>query len=177
MESVRTQRLSFRHWTVDDAPSFFAIYAHEDVARWIEPEPRKLLENVEQARLRIERWRAYEEGLASPMGLWAICEVGAEHSPVGTVLFHPLHDENGLTDEVEIGWHLHPRVHGRGYATEAARAVVSAAADAGQQRVLALTMIDNVKSQAVIARLGMNDDGLTNRWFGLELRQFSLQLG
>ncbi|MBU6213924.1 MAG: GNAT family N-acetyltransferase [Actinomycetales bacterium] len=177
MESVCTQRLRFRHWAVDDAEVFLDIYRRDEVARGIEPPPRKPLEDVDQARGRIERWRAHEAGLPSPMGLWAVCEIGHEASPIGTVLLHPLHDEAGPTDQVEIGWHLHPRSQGQGFATEAAQAVLAAAAAAGQQRVLALTMIDNLKSQAVVRRLGMTDDGLTSRWFGLELRQFSLVLG
>jgi RimJ/RimL family protein N-acetyltransferase len=38
--------------------------------------------------------------------------------------------------------------------------------------VLALTDLDNVRSQAVAARLGMSDEGTTDRWFGLTARQF-----
>jgi len=38
--------------------------------------------------------------------------------------------------------------------------------------VLALTDLDNVRSQAVAARLDMRDEGTTDRWFGLTARQF-----
>lgn len=38
--------------------------------------------------------------------------------------------------------------------------------------MLALTDLDNVRSQAVAARLGMSDEGTTDRWFGLTARQF-----
>ena len=47
-----------------------------------------------------------------------------------------------------------------------------AAATAGIGQVLALTDLDNVRSQAVAARLGMSDEGTTDRWFGLTARQF-----
>ena len=43
---------------------------------------------------------------------------------------------------------------------------------AGIGQVLALTDLDNVRSQAVAARLGMSDEGTTDRWFGLTARQF-----
>jgi RimJ/RimL family protein N-acetyltransferase len=74
-----------------------------------------------------------------------------------------------------VGWHLHPEHQGQGLATEAAVALLAAAAQAGIDRPLALTDLDNVASQAVAARLGMRDDGVTERWFGLALRQFRTQ--
>jgi RimJ/RimL family protein N-acetyltransferase len=74
---------------------------------------------------------------------------------------------------VEIGWHLHPDYQGRGLVTEAARALLSAAALAGQERGLALADPDNAASQAVTGRLGLADEGLTARWFGLTTRQYA----
>ena len=71
-----------------------------------------------------------------------------------------------------MGWHLHPQHQGRGLATEAATAILAAAAKAGMEQVLALTDLDNSASQAVAARLGMRDEGITQRWFGLTSRQF-----
>jgi RimJ/RimL family protein N-acetyltransferase len=50
--------------------------------------------------------------------------------------------------------------------------VLAAAAEAGIGEVLALTDLDNVRSQAVATRLGMHDEGTTDRWFGLTTRQF-----
>jgi RimJ/RimL family protein N-acetyltransferase len=55
--------------------------------------------------------------------------------------------------------------------------LLSAAAGAGVAEVLALTYLDNVPSQAVAARLGMVDEGPTDRWFGLTMRQFRKVLG
>jgi RimJ/RimL family protein N-acetyltransferase len=50
---------------------------------------------------------------------------------------------------------------------------IRAAARAGQERVLALTDPDNAASQAVAGRLGLADEGLTGRWFGLTTRQYA----
>jgi RimJ/RimL family protein N-acetyltransferase len=54
--------------------------------------------------------------------------------------------------------------------------LLAAATGAGIGQVLALTDLDNVPSQAVAARLGMRDEGTTDRWFGLTARQFSKTL-
>lgn len=93
-------------------------------------------------------------------------------APVGTIPLLPLADGDGPTGLTEVGWHLHPDQQGRGLATEAAAAVLAVAAAAGVGQVLALTDLDNVRSQAVAARLGMRDEGITERWFGLTSRQF-----
>jgi hypothetical protein len=70
------------------------------------------------------------------------------------------------------GWHFHLRCQGQGLATEAAEAVLNAAAGAGIGEVLALADLDNVRSQAVAGRLGMCDEDTTDRWPGLTMRQF-----
>jgi len=72
----------------------------------------------------------------------------------------------------EVGWHLHPGYQGQGIATEAAQAILAVAAQAGIDQVFALTDLDNTASQAVAARLGMDDEGITQRWFGLTTRQY-----
>jgi RimJ/RimL family protein N-acetyltransferase len=106
------------------------------------------------------------------MGLWAVAEKLADTSPLGTVLLLPLHDARGPTSEVEIGWHLHPAHQGRGIATEAAGALLDAAAQARIPQVLALTDLDNARSQALALRLGMRDEGTTDRWFAITTRQY-----
>lgn len=79
-------------------------------------------------------------------------------------------------DDLEVGWHLHPRAWGRGYATEAASALLERAASAGVPRVVAVTDPDNAPSQAVCRRLGMSDLGLRDDWYDRTLRAFSLSL-
>jgi RimJ/RimL family protein N-acetyltransferase len=83
-----------------------------------------------------------------------------------------LEDAAGPTDQVEIGWHLHPDHQSRGYATEAAQAVLDPAADAGIDQVLALTDLDNEASRRVALRLGMTDEGTTTAGSESRLRQY-----
>lgn len=111
--------------------------------------------------------------MAAPLGVQADAVTTAAPVPVGTVLLLPLSDEADVeTGDFEIGWHLHPDWQGRGFATEAAQAILDAAGVAGLPPLLALTDLDNEASQAVARRLGMRDEGVTDAWFGLELRQF-----
>ena len=173
MELTRTPRLLLRRWEEADLPAFFDLYSRDEVMRWLGPHPRRALATTDEARERLARWIAGGRRLEPPLGMWAMVPLSpAGQHPVGTLLLMPLTDADGPTDLLEIGWHLHPRGQGQGLATEAAEAVLAAAAGAGIDQVLALTDLDNVRSQAVAARLDMLDEGTTNRWYGLTTRQF-----
>jgi RimJ/RimL family protein N-acetyltransferase len=177
---LRTKRLLLRHWEEPDLAAFFDLYSRDDVARWLGAPPRRPLATHEEARDRLRRWHDHERGLPPPLGLWAIVPLRPGEPPgppVGTLLLLPLSDADGPTGLVEVGWHLHPSHQGQGLATEAARAILAVAAEAGIGQVLALTDLDNVASQRVTGRLGMQDDGVTGRWFGLTMRQYRLVLG
>ena len=175
MELLRTPRLLLRNWEEPDLPAFFDLYSREDVMRWLGPHPRRALASLDEARERMGRWHMRERALDPPLGLWAIVPLPAgpgPRQPVGTISLVPLADASGPAGLIEIGWHLHPRHQGQGLATEAAGAIIAAAAEAGIGQVLALTDLDNAPSQAVATRLGMRDEGTTDRWFGLTSRQF-----
>jgi RimJ/RimL family protein N-acetyltransferase len=175
MELLRTPRLLLRNWEEPDLPAFFDLYSREDVMRWLGPHPRRALATLDEARERLGRWHDRERALDPPLGLWAIVPLlprTGPRQPAGTIPLVPLADASGPTGLIEIGWHLHPRYQGQGFATEAAGAVLAAAAKAGIDQVLALTDLDNMPSQAVAARLEMRDEGTTDRWFGLTSRQF-----
>ena len=172
MELLRTSRLLLRHWEEPDLPAFFDLYSREDVMRWLGPHPRRALATLDEARERMGRWHDRERALDPPLGLWAIVPLPSDTGPVGTIPLLPLADASGPTGLIEIGWHLNPRHQGQGFATEAAGAILTAAAEADIDQVLALTDLDNAPSQAVATRLGMRDEGTTDRWFGLTSRQF-----
>ena len=174
MDLLATPRLRLRHWREDDVDPFFDIYRRDEVSKWLGGEPQQqALATVDEAAVRLQRWIDHAATLSAPLGLWAIVPVGTplDH-PIGTALLLPLCDANGQTEDIEVGWHLHPDHQGKGLATEAASALLGAAAEAGVAEVLALTYLDNLPSQAVAARLGMVDEGPTDRWFGLTMRQF-----
>lgn len=87
---------------------------------------------------------------AAGYGLWAIREMGGTELR-GTAGLRPL-DDLGL----EILYSLAPSAWGKGFATEAARAVVEYALDSlGLPEVLAEIDEGNVASVAIVKRLGM----------------------
>src|SRR4051812_38904681 len=114
---LRTPRLRLRWWTTrrDDLARLTDLYGRDEVTRWLGGTPS--LTPVEL----VARWAAVCAD--ARFGVWA-AEVAGTGTVAGTVLLKPL---PGGVGEVEVGWHLHPDCWGRGYATEAARAVIDRA--------------------------------------------------
>jgi RimJ/RimL family protein N-acetyltransferase len=174
---LRTERLLLRPFDTSDADALFGWFSLPEVARWSGTgEP---MQDVSEAVARIARMPE-RKGPHPAAAILAVCpDPGAP--PVGMVVLVPIpassgSDRDGGADDWEVGWHLHPRAWGHGYATEAASAMVARAADAGVPWVVAVTDPANVRSQAVCRRLGMTDLGLRDDWYDRELRAFGLQL-
>lgn len=154
---IRTHRLIIRAWRVDEVDRFLDIYRRPEVVRWFPGEP---VVNRQEAVQRIER--NLSQLAADPrFGRWAVVD-RSRGIPAGTVILQPLPDGDG---EVEIGWHLHPDSWGRGFASEAARAVLERAFADGLSELWAVTDFDNRRSAAVCRRIGMRLLGVTHRWY------------
>lgn len=160
-------RLSFREWTLADAPVILDLYSRPDVYRFLGATPAPVADLAE-ARARITRWG--ERAREPWSGIWAVLVDG---KPVGTGLLVSLPRSDGLpSDAVEIGWHLHPDSWGRGYATEMGQALIAHAHTHGRRPVRAVVYPDNGASRAVCRRLGLTEVGLTDRWYGVTLVEY-----
>ncbi|WBB70406.1 GNAT family N-acetyltransferase [Micromonospora sp. WMMD812] len=170
MTVLRTERLVVRDWT--DAPAdlarLYEVYSRPEVSRWLFA-PGLPLTEPGQARERLSMWRRRHADHGDRYGTWAI-EASGTGTIVGTVLLKPLpgRDERVPTEDIEVGWHLHPDSWGHGYATEAARAVVARELAAGTPRVFAVVSPGNAASMAVCRRLGMTHVGRRTDWYGGE---------
>jgi RimJ/RimL family protein N-acetyltransferase len=157
---ARTPRLLVRPWRVEEAPRLLDILSRVEVAKWLGDGEPVLMKDLEEARRRIERYR--ELSATPPLGFWAV-EVLATGQVAGSVLLLTLPDAEA--GEVEIGWHLHPDSWGRGYASEAAAAVLDHGFAGGLHEIHALTHLDNWPSQAVARKLGMERLGVMRKWY------------
>ena len=72
-------------------------------------------------------------------------------------------------DEPEIAYELFQRAHGRGYATEAARAVLDAAIATGRTRLWSTVGSWNTASLRVLEKLGFERDHVTTKDDGSEV--------
>jgi RimJ/RimL family protein N-acetyltransferase len=146
---IDTPRLRLRQWRVSDVLPFAAMNADPRVMEFF-PELMRPAESRAVAR-RI-RDLITERG----WGLWAV-EVRGGTRFIGFVGLHVPAPELPCTPCVEIGWRLAPAHWGRGYATEAARGVLEVGfARLGLDEIVSFTARQNLRSQAVMQRLGMN---------------------
>ena len=127
-----------RRFTPADLDALHAIYGDAEVMRWVEGEwgPREATAAALRSHIASGEWQAVLDEHGSLIG-----EVGLE--PRG--------------DELEIGWTFTRAAWGRGYATQAAAALLSSApADA---TVVALIHPENTRSVRVAERLGLAPAG------------------
>ena len=141
---LSTERLALRPVTADDHAAVLAHWTQPDVRRFLFDgaalSPAEVAETIEES----------VRDFAAGYGVWLIQEKDRAEL-VGTAGLRPL-EELGL----EIFYSLAPGSWGRGYATEAARAVVEhALVRLGLPEVLAEVDEGNTASIRVIERLGL----------------------
>ena len=146
-----TERLSLRQWREEDREPFAALNADPRVMQHF-PAPL----TREQSDAALDR---YATGIEERgWGLWAVEVVeGPEVGEfVGFVGLQPLAPDLPPAPGTEVGWRLAPWAWGRGYATEAGRAAVQYAfTELEVPEVVSITATTNLRSQAVMRRLGM----------------------
>jgi len=170
---LTTERLVLRPWDPDDpndVSAAFDIYRRDDVARWLGAHPAPWTD-LGAARERLLRWQSGGREDQPGYGIWAVAPTDST-TPVGSALLVHLPDAEGTpTDDVEIGWHLHPDAWGRGYATEAGQRLLRHARETlGVDVVNSVAYAGNHASIAVMRRLGLQPRGETDRWYGVSLQ-------
>jgi RimJ/RimL family protein N-acetyltransferase len=150
MTELRTERLLLRHWREADLDPWAALNA--------DPEVRAHLGGPRTGEQSAAAMASFEADLtARGWGWWAV-EVAASGEFVGFAGLDPV-DEDLPFRGIEIGWRLARSAWGNGYATEAAQAVLAYGFGALElPEILAVTAAENMRSQAVMRRLGMTHE-------------------
>jgi RimJ/RimL family protein N-acetyltransferase len=150
MPELHTDRLLLRHWRDSDLAPWAAMNA--------DPEVRAYFPGVlapEQSAASAARFQAALEQRG--YGWWAL-EVRETGEFVGMAGLDPV-DEGLPFTGTEAGWRLARSAWGCGYATEAARSVLAFGfGTLALPELLAVTTATNLRSQAVMVRLGMSRD-------------------
>jgi RimJ/RimL family protein N-acetyltransferase len=118
--TIETGRLILRGHRLDDFDNYLALWTDPAVTRFIGGKPSsreevwgRLLRNIGHwASLGFGYWGIMEKDTGSFIGEAGFADFRREIEP-------------SLDDVPEIGWALVPHAHGKGYATEAVRAIIT----------------------------------------------------
>jgi RimJ/RimL family protein N-acetyltransferase len=166
MTVLKTERLTLRRLTTDDAAFIFRLVNEPSWLRFIGDKGVKTLDDAREY-IRTGPIASYER---FGFGLY-LAELKGSGQPIGMcgllkrdALEHP-----------DIGFALLPEFWGQGYAYESAAAVMAFGKDVlGLDRILAVTNPDNYSSMRLLEKLGMRADGVvTLSDDGPELRVYA----
>ena len=145
---ITTPRLRLRLWQPGDLAPFAALNADPRVMEFY---PDVLTrEESDAVAVRIQQGFS-EHGF----GLWAL-EIPGIAAFAGFVGLSAPRFEAAFTPCVEVGWRLGAEHWGKGYASEAARAALAYGFNTlGLKEIVSFTAAQNLRSQAVMRRVGM----------------------
>ena len=161
-EPVRTERLVLRPYTADDLDDFADIQRRPDVVEymfWPVRDRAASKRHLDDRRRKTRLEQAHDFlGLAVELpdepSLNPRAASGRVIGDVSLLL------RNAASRQVEAGWVMNPDFGGRGYATEASRALLDVAFQrAGAHRVVAQLDARNASSARMAERLGMRLEG------------------
>lgn len=148
------ERVRLRGWRGEDLEPYLELMADPEVAYW--------LGNVLTPELIRDRFPRMGEALEERgWGSWAV--VSHDGELLGSVGLAPVPVESGLpmAPAIEAAWRLKRSAWGHGYASEAMRLVLDHAdtvPELAGKELVAFTAASNLRSQAVMRRLGFEHD-------------------
>ena len=155
---LETDRLRLRPFRTADLKALHALYANADNLRYwgVDPSP-----SLDETR-RMLRWHlGYHP---SQYVLWAVEEKKTRRL-IGMINYHR---RDRRERRVDVGWLIEPDQQGKGYMTEAGRALLRHLIDKLKvHKVEALIRADNKPSAALAQRLGFRLEGgpIRDRWW------------
>jgi [ribosomal protein S5]-alanine N-acetyltransferase len=154
IQPIQTERLTIRSLRAEDRRVVHSYMSNPAVVAWL---PEGLLDEAQTQDFVFRSDPA--NVLVGDVPLEAVAVVLRESGEmVGHMVFHPWFAP--LT--YEIGWVFHPAHQRRGYATEAARALLRHGFEAMRlHRIIATCQPENPASWRVMEKLGMRREG----WF------------
>ena len=151
-----TPRTTLREITEVDADTIFDCFSQKEVIRYYGQEK---LTTFQEALHLID---IFAENYRNQKGLrWGIERIDTGEL-MGTVGFNQWNQKH---KRAEIGYELHPKYWGHGYASESASAVMAYGFDTLQLvRIGAVVFLENKASQHVLEKLGFQQEGVLKNY-------------
>ena len=150
---LKTDRLTIRDATIEDAPFFFELMNSES---WIEHIGDRRIDSLEAAKTYISDnlIKSYQ---TNGFGLFVIC---LQSTPIGLCGLV----KRDYLELPDLGFALLDNYAGKGYTQESGRAILDFAFDELKlKKILAITSKENSASQKTLTKLGFKSDGIIER--------------
>lgn len=156
LPNLTTERLHLRAIAPTDVDFALAHFSHPDVDRFlVDDDP---VTTRDQAQAIVDFFVHVPEAFPNR---WVLT-LRDDGTPIGTVGFHVFRQRDR---RCEVGYDLSPQHWGRGYMSEALRAVLTLGFDVAHlNRVGAIVHPDNAGSLRLLERLGFTREGVLRDW-------------
>jgi ribosomal-protein-alanine N-acetyltransferase len=157
---IVTDRLHLREFVEADWPAVLAYQSNPDYLRYY-PWEKRTPSDAQTFVRRLINWQQEQPRKKYQLAIVLL----ADERLIGNC---GVRLEQADSQEAELGYEIDPHYWGRGYATEAARAMVNFGFEqCGLHRIWAACLADNAGSKRVLEKLGMHYEGRLreNRWF------------
>lgn len=161
---LQTLRLDLREFTRGDLPDLMRLDSDARVMKYITGKPMQA-DAIAAALKRIIRYPS----LYPHLGIWR----ASRRDTAAFIGWFSL-KYAGKSSDIEIGYRLCPEAWGRGFATEGAQALRDYGFDdLDLDRIIGVAHRDNIASQCVLMKIGMQDLGW-GRYYDQRLRLFAI---
>lgn len=156
-QTIETERLILRKIELKDAEDLCELFNDEKVQEFLVGIPENY--TVEMATDYIGN-KMSKRYLKSDFYDWGIEDKNTQKL-VGRICVYRLDDERRMADLV---WYITPAVRGKGYMTEAGKAVVEFLQSIGFERIEAFADVENIASIRVMEKIGMQFEGILRKY-------------
>ncbi len=148
---IQTNRLILRDWKENDLELFAQLNADPRVMEHF-PSVKSFDESIKEYNSILEHFKKHS------YGWWAVSEKN-DTDFIGFIGLRYIDFPASFTPSVEIAWRLSYDYWGKGYATEGANACLKYGFEVLKlPEIISFTSVPNVRSQAVMKRIGMDHD-------------------
>ncbi len=149
MKSILTENLDLIPLKASDAKDLFELHSDPEVMRYIKP-PVTEMSEIQKTIMKFDSYTEVNED----MGMW-VARLEETEEFVGWCILQ--HIEQNMDNPIEIGYRLHKKFWGKGYATEMAKVLVEYAEKKLKiKNLCGITHPENIASQKVLEKAGFS---------------------
>ncbi len=156
-QTIETERLILRKINLNDAQSLYELLIDEAVTEYLAGIPDNYTYEMAVDYIGGKLNKRYNEQNFYDWGI----EEQATHKFIGRICVYKQDEDRRMADLV---WYISPTRRGKGYMTEAAKAVIKHLQEVGFERIEAFADVKNKASIGVMKKVGMQYEGTLKKY-------------